>query len=161
MEDETYCIGIACVMLLSMLGLLIISVVGPLIQKKINDFKLRKPVLAAPVPALKAELSLIEISGASTHYKLLCPVYIAEEDINQWSSEESVDKTILIPTVFVEGESKNLKSFSSTDVESSSSTSVIDSSSTTSTSEEEETKTLKKPLISNIQTRKWVMSEPK
>ena len=160
MEDETYCIGIACVMLLSMLGLLIISVVGPLIQKKINDLKSRKPVLAAPVPALKAELSLSEISEASNYYKLLCPVYIAEEDINQWSSEESVDKTILIPTVFVEGESKNLKSFSSTDVESSSSTSDTDSSSTTSTSEEE-TKTLKKPLISNIQTRKWVMSEPK
>ena len=39
-------------MLLSMLGLLIISVVGPLIPKKINDLKSRKPVLAAPVPAL-------------------------------------------------------------------------------------------------------------
>lgn len=99
MEDETYCIGVAlAAMLLSMFGLLIVSIVGPLIHKKVKDFQLRqkkaevvepaqlekKPILEVGKSVLNAELSLIESTKATTFYTLQCPVYIAAEDIHQW-----------------------------------------------------------------------------
>ena len=95
MDDETYCIGVALMaMLLSMLGLLIVSVVGPLIFMKVKSWR-KKPSVAngskveSEEPALKAELSLIETNQATTYYQLMCPVYIAEQDINEWIEVEN------------------------------------------------------------------------
>ena len=113
MDDETYCIGVAlAAMLLSMLGLIMVSVVGPLIYKKIKDFKLRKPILEVQEPVLKAELSLIESTETTTYYQLLCPVYIKEEDVNQWIANNkptSIDLNFeAVPTKTLESSEKTI-----------------------------------------------------
>ena len=112
MDDETYCIGVAlAAMLLSMLGLVMVSVVGPLVYKKIKDFKLRKPILEVQEPVLKAELSLIESTETTTYYQLLCPVYIKEEDVNQWIAN---NKPTSIDLNFEAVPPKTLESFEKT-----------------------------------------------
>ena len=113
MDDEIYCIGVAlAAMLLSMLGLIMVSVVGPLIYKKIKDFKLRKPNLEVQEPVLKAELSLIESTETTTYYQLLCPVYIKEEDVNQWIANNkptSIDLNFeAVPTKTLESSEKTI-----------------------------------------------------